>query len=457
MLDRIARRLESLKVEKSDLLIVAFSGGPDSTALLHSLIELGYEVVAAHLNHGMRPEAPREADFLRDRCDDLGIPFYVGNANVPLAAKELKIGVEEAGRRARYDFLQRLQRHLGASYIATGHTKDDHVETVFLNIVRGTGLDGLRGIPAIRDGIIRPLLDVTRNETQAFCTTLGVHTLSDPGNDNVDFSRVRVRQRVIPELQMINPSLFDAVVRLSEVVRQEVEFLDGVAARALDETEVHVNGSLSFLTRDTEVNLNRVKLAQWPAPVVSRAVQLVCRSMGSPLDHQQLQAITDSVLNADCVSMTSEGGQVTVTVSFEGVHITDGTQPEAFRQQLEVPGAVDSLEFRWTIATEPGRWSQVERNSLEVFVDASRLRAPVHFRNLEPGDRIVPMGFDKHRKVADLLSEAGLTLAARRRLPIICDMIEPIWVPGVCFSQRVAATALTANPIRMVFGPLERP
>lgn len=456
MLDRVQERLKALKVEKSARIVVAYSGGPDSTALLQILVDLGYDVVAAHLNHGMRSEAADEAEFLRGICAKLDVPFYVANANVSLAAKELGIGIEDAGRRARYEFLQRLSLHLGDVIVATGHTQDDHVETVLLNLTRGTGLDGLRGIPAERDNIVRPLLDVTRAETRRYCVERGLSTLSDPGNENEAFSRVRIRKRVVPELMAINPAVLSTVSRLADTIREEVEFLNGIAARALEESELSTNGKLSFLTRDCEVVLDATQLNRWPIQVIRRSVSLVARSLGSALDHSQLQALGEAVQTGGQISVTSEGGDVDAVVKGGRVQLAQKAEVRPFREHLDASGAVDSAELGWTLKVGPGTWHRHERDALDVSIDRSSLRAPLHFRNLEPGDRIMPLGFSGHRKVADLMSEAGLTLAARRRLPIICDMIEPIWVPGVCLSQRVAASATSETVIRMTFGPLER-
>ena len=153
-------------------ILCAVSGGRDSVCLLHYLHTLGenegFTVAAAHYNHHMRPTAARDEDFVRKLAADLGVPFYTDGLPVVERAKEQGIGVEEMGRNLRYEFLERIARQIGADRIATAHHQGDQAETVLLNLLRGTGPEGLRGIPPVRGHLIRPLLDTPRTEIEAY-------------------------------------------------------------------------------------------------------------------------------------------------------------------------------------------------------------------------------------------------------------------------------------------------
>ena len=194
--------------------IVGYSGGADSTSLVHLLAGAGREFIAAHLHHGMRPEADRELELCAAFCESLGVPFASGRADVPALAVERRVGLEEAGRIARYTFLQQVARQFEATKIATAHTRTDHVETVLLHLIRGSGRRGLGGIAAESGYVIRPLLRFERTETVAYCAHHGLWFHDDPANVDDRFARSRLRNRVFPVLRALNPAVEDAIAAL---------------------------------------------------------------------------------------------------------------------------------------------------------------------------------------------------------------------------------------------------
>lgn len=387
-------------------------------------------------------------------CTELGVAFVGGRADVPAIADRMGIGLEEAGRHARYEFFRQAAFRLSASAIATAHTRDDHVETVLLNLTRGTGMSGLAGIPERREGIARPLLPFTRAETRAYCDEHGLWTHDDPANSDISFARARVRHRVIPELRCINPEVDAAVARMSETLDAEDRFLDSMAARALEECEVPLNGDLKFLTLDCELAFDRVLIGQLPSVLFRRAVRLATGALGQTLDFHQTLTLEAGIRTEHQGSVTAEGGRVTVEWDLERLHIRDLNPTEPFRFPLTVPGATDSEEFGWTLEATPATDAPASRRAaMEVVIDLDQVRLPLSFRSCEPGDRMEPFGFEGTRKVSDLLSEAGLTQAARRRLPIICDILGVVWVPGVSLSNRAAWKETSTRGLKLRFGP----
>lgn len=455
LLERFQRHLAERDILPGDgPVLVGYSGGADSTTLLHLLHRAGCDVIAAHLHHGQRPEAEREMRLCEAFCNELGIAFVSGRADVPTIAEQQRIGLEEAGRHARYEFFRQAAFRLQASAIATAHTRDDHVETVLLNLTRGSGMAGLTGIPERRDSIIRPLLPFTREETRAYCDAHGLWTHDDPANRDISFARARIRHRVIPELRAINPEADAAVARLAETLDAENRFLDAMTARALEELEVPLNGELRFLTLDCEVAFSRRGLEQLPAVLFRRALRLATQAIGQALDHHQTLLVEQSLPHEPKGAVTAEGGRVCVEWDETVVHVRDLQPTEPFRFPLTVPGATDSETFGWTLEATPAADAPpFRRDSLTVILDADTLRQPLVFRSLEAGDRIDPLGFEGSRKVSDLLSEARLTIAARRRLPIICDILGVVWVPGVCVSNRAAWQPSSSRGLRLHFGP----
>ena len=222
---------------KGGVLLCAVSGGRDSVCLLHYLAsiaaERGFTVAAGHLNHRMRPEAQRDEDFVRELCRTMNVPFYTEAAPVYETAARWGLGVEETGRKLRYDFLFRTAEQIGAARIATAHHAQDQAETVLLNLLRGTGPEGLGGIPPVRGRIVRPLLQTSRTEIEDYLEAHHLSHVEDSTNEDTHYARNRLRRELWPALETINPALERAIGRTAEILRRENGYLDTLAAEYL--------------------------------------------------------------------------------------------------------------------------------------------------------------------------------------------------------------------------------
>lgn len=248
--------------------LCAVSGGADSVCLLHWLSshseELEIEVEAAHFEHGIRgEESVRDMEFVMHLCEEWNIPLTVERALVPAYAGEHSLGIEEAARNLRYDFLYRTARKRGCTRIATAHNADDNVETVLFNLARGTGLSGLCGIPPVRDQIVRPLLTTSRREIEEYLSENGLPHVEDSTNENTEYSRNRIRREVVPVLRELNPNLEAAVSRMSGLLRSDEEYLDLLAGEFIKE---FYNGE----------SVPSKRLAALPEPVKSRVIRQLC-------------------------------------------------------------------------------------------------------------------------------------------------------------------------------------
>lgn len=399
-----------------------------------------FTLVAAHLHHGQRQEADEELLKCDAFCQSLGIPFMSGKADVPEIARLHKIGLEEAGRQARYAFFEKAAKQMECDLIATAHTQSDLVESVLLNLTRGAGMSGLAGIPERRDNVIRPLLGFSRAETRAYCEEHDLWFHDDPANDDLAFSRSRIRLNVMPELAALNPKVEEAIARAASVMREEDAFLDGAAAAALEQAETPLNGALRFLTLTCEAAFRQSDLLHLPQVLRVRAIRLLFEAFGGSADHDLSIETCEELSQSVQGSRTAEGGTSVIEWSEGTVHARALEVLEPFRYPLAHPGETDSEVFGWRFVAEPtGEAPEVQqRDSLSIVFDLSRVKGNLFFRQAEPGDRIQPLGFAGQRKLSDLLSEASLTQAARRRLPIVCDLAGPLWVPGVCLGDRAA-------------------
>ena len=456
MLDRFRRHLETTKlISEGARVLVGYSGGADSTCLLHLMKEAGIDVVAGHLHHGQRAEADKEMALCEAFASSIDMPFIGGRADVPRMSEERKIGLEEAGRNARYTFFKQAAYQLSCQFVATAHTLDDQTETILLNLTRGTGISGLAGIPLRRDNIIRPLLPFSRKETREYCRQHGFWLHDDPANSDLSFSRARVRHRVMPELRSINPSADHAIARLGALADEEDRFLNGMAAAALEQCEVDLNGELRFLTMDVEAAFDRNTLVHLPPVLFRRAIRLAVEAVGGQLDSEQTRLVQEGVSTSEKGSVTAERGAVVVEWTPELVHVREISAVEPFRYPVTVPGETMSDVFGWkfTAFHDPASEAKLLRASLAVEIDPSAVKGPLYFRAAEAGDTLVPLGFKGKRKLSTLLSDAKLTQSARRRLPIVCDLVGPLWAPGICLDER-ARPKQTSRVLKISFGPL---
>jgi tRNA(Ile)-lysidine synthase len=439
MLDRFLEHVRSKNlIDPQAPTLVGYSGGADSTCLLHLLHRGGFDVIAGHLHHGQREEADKELEQCEVFCSELDLPFVSGRADVPKIAAGFKVGLEEAGRLARYQFFEAAAAAADVKAIATAHTRDDQVETILLNIIRGAGLTGLWGMPEQRGQIVRPMLPFSRAETRAYCEEQNLWTHDDPANFDLNFSRVRVRHEILPSMATINEDIAGAILRLSEIAKSEDDFLNGMAAAALEQSEIHLNGDLDFLTLDNEVAFGREILLHLPPVLLRRALRLAVSAVGGALDQHQTVIAEEGIRGGAVGSITCEGGEVSLDWNRERITARIVAPVASFRSNLTLPGETISDELNWVITADFGTRppGEIKRAGLDAFIHSGAVRGPLYFRNWKPGDQFMPLGFEGHRKVADLMSEAALTINARSRLPVICDMVGPLWIPGVCIDER---------------------
>lgn len=458
MLERLRNHLaEKALIPEGGKVLVGYSGGADSTCLVHLLSLLEVDFVAAHLHHGQRAEADQELEMCRSFAGSTGAEFISGQADVPRMARELGIGLEEAGRRARYAFFDQAARHYECDRIATAHTRSDHIETILLHLTRGSGLTGLAGIPEQRGNLVRPMLHFTREETRQYCIDHSLPFHDDPANADLSFSRARMRHKVLPELRVINPAVDEAIARMAELVSAEDRFLNGVAAAALEKAVLSLNGALEFLTRDVEVAFDRTALAALPAVVLRRSVRLAVETLGARFDSRETEAFEDGLRGQESGAVTAQGGEVIVEWSADRVHIRAARPEPEFRHSLTLPGETICDEMGWKLTAWGGERSQGRgsRTALSVELDPSSTRGALYFRSAQANDKMRPLGFDGHRKLSDILAEARLTQAARRRLPIVCDLLGPIWAPGACIDERVRPKDGTERVWVLRFEPVQ--
>lgn len=265
-------------------ILVACSGGPDSMALLYLLQDIAthrhttYKIGVAIVDHCIRPESKDEVLWLQHQVEELGLPFYSATFDVPRLSKEYKKSEETIGRQVRYQWLNEIAQSEGYDYISVAHHKDDQAESILAHIIRGSGLNGLTGMSVVQSEyaipVVRPLLDVTKENLLAYIGTKHISYCVDSTNEDVRYQRNRIRHRIIPELEAVNPAVVDAIVRLGSSVNEDVMVISDLTSRTFDKL-VSID--------DDEVRISRRALRQEPLAIQRRLWQRLVSTIDSDL------------------------------------------------------------------------------------------------------------------------------------------------------------------------------
>jgi tRNA(Ile)-lysidine synthase len=424
--------------------VVAYSGGLDSSALLHLLLEIkeswGLEIVLAHFNHHLRRSAPKDEAFCRATAGRLELPILAGSADVRTAARKGGLSLEEAARQARYGFLNKVADEVDASRIATGHTLNDQAETLLLRLLQGSGPRGLAGIhPLVQGRIVRPLLEVERRDLEEYLQERGGAYILDESNLDRRFLRNRIRLDLIPLLaQEYNPEVIRLLARTADILREEDAYLDRLASAKAEKV---------FLSGRRWPGLEAKALARLPASLARRVVRKFILEQKGDLrsvsfddveDVRSLGEFKQKILGPDLI-FRREGGQI----FREKKH----SKPSAFlykwdgRSPLEVSDT--GLVLRGRCLT-PGRSPTfVFDDNRRVFLDMGKLSFPLEVRPRRAGDRIRPLGSPGNKKLKEALRSKGIALSDRDRLPVILSQGKIVWVPGLPAAEDFKINART--------------
>ena len=411
---------------KGGVLLCAVSGGRDSVCLLHYLAAIapqrGFTVAAGHLNHQMRPEARRDEDFVRELCRTLGVAFYTEAAPVYETAARWGLGVEETGRRLRYEFLFRTADAIGADRIATAHHAQDQAETVLLNLLRGTGPEGLGGIPPVRGRIVRPLLQTGRAEIEDYLQENGLSHVEDSTNRDDAYSRNKVRHQVLPVLKEINPWLIPRTAETIGSLREDDAYLQAIADHEVQ----------CAVRRGGELVLPVVRIAGQPGPIAVRMV----RALLAELDAYQFSAAHLRAVTALC-----RGGDPSAAVDLPHgltARRVYGDLVLGPRQEAAVL-AVRPLDPDREQTIEAGPWRITCRPAAapaahpegpnHVFLARDALSGPLVIRPRQTGDAVT-LPRRGRKTLKKLFIDAHVPRLERGTWPVLADAGGPLYIPG---------------------------
>lgn len=415
-------------------ILCAVSGGADSMYLLCRLRELGYDVAAAHYNHGLRGgEADRDEAFVRDFCRREGIPFMAGRGDVAAIAPAMGLGQEGAARELRYGFLAQAAEALGAAVIATAHTADDNGETILLNLARGAGLRGLGGIPPRRGQIVRPMLDVTHREVLEYLAARGIPHVEDSTNGSDDYARNRVRHMAVPALESVNPAFAYAAGQTAALLRMDEEFLSGLAAGFID----------GFAEGNT---VSAKALTEQPFPIASRVVRQMA---GRELSCAHVRAI---------LRTARDGGRADVPglrVAREGERLVFGPETAAKigEKPVALPGVTAIPEAGLALICEkiPVCPPYVHRPFNIFYFKYENICGNMTIASRYPGDVMRPAGRGCTKTLKQLYAEKNIPAWRRDGVPVLRDGAGVLAVCGIGAAERAAASPGDRDVIKIEF------
>ena len=411
----------------SDRVLVAVSGGIDSMTLLHLLVRSDIPVGVAHVNFGLRPEAVDEEELVRQTCLALNVPLHVRRFDTRRFAEENRLSIQVAARELRYSFFEDVAVSENYDLVATAHHADDNLETVLLNLVRGTGIDGLTGIPLRQGKIIRPLLFATRAMIEDWARANDVKWLEDASNREDYYARNLIRHQVVPRLKELNPSLENSFARTLERIRGTRDLASNVISdfrsRAIRRTE-------TTITIDREA----LNLTNYPAVLLWEVV----KEWGFSYDQcTDAVAATHSgkffLSSSHRLALDRNVFMITrnETCGFEDITFSEGDKV--------VNGAWSSL----TVDVIPDTAFVMDRDAMVANLDRDKIAFPLTWRKWREGDVLVPLGMKSRKKVSDLLIDTKVPRPMKDRVTVLESGGAIIWVVGHRIADHVKVTPST--------------
>ena len=453
MLNKIKRFIASEHLLRVDALyLVALSGGADSVALLLCLKELGYRVEAVHCNFNLRgEESLRDEQFCEDLCQRENIPFHKVHFDTQAYADLHKVSIEMAARDLRYRYFFQLKEALGADGVCVGHHKEDSVETILINLVRGTGLSGLMGIRPRNHDVIRPLLCVTRQEIEDYLHQHAVSFVTDSTNLIDDVVRNKIRLNVLPQLSEINPSVTDAILTTANHLSE----VDAIVQESLKSA---LGKAVSFINPVTQVRLNSLSNEPFQLDLS------VVRAFPSPsyfLFHVLKPLGFSSSQIAEMVShLDGQTGQLWHSSSHEVTHnrgvfmVLPREETEPHQLVISETGRYvydEQLSLRLTErALTPSSSVSFSKVPTIVDLDASSIRFPLTLRRIAEGDRFTPLGMHGTQLMSDFLTNLKRNRFEKRNQLVLLDATGTIlWVLGLRINDHFKLTPKSTSCLRI--------
>jgi len=450
-------------IPRKQTLVVAVSGGPDSVCLLHILLklreELDIELHVAHLNHQLRgTEAEADARYVAGLAQRLGIPTTIESHDAKAYQTQHHTSLEEAAREVRYAFLAGVAGTVGAARVAVGHTVDDHVETILMHLIRGSGTRGLRGLlPFNRwlypDGvinIIRPLLELTREETAAYCRQHNLKPRTDTSNLSMEPFRNKIRRQLLPQLREYNPQISEALLRTARIAADDLDFIDSEVAHlwgkiARQQGGVVIIDKKEFISRPSALKRHLLRVSI--EALLGNVKDIEASHIEDMLD--ALEKPAGKRINLPC--------GLNFTIEYDRYVL--GPDPASLcpfpplenETELNIPGrtVIPGWDIR-AVITDPSS-VKGKHDELTAFFDMEKAGNGITVRRRRGGDRFQPLGMSQSKKLNEFMIDARIPRAWRDCIPVVCPPEHILWVVGWRIDERAKITDSTRKVLRLKF------
>lgn len=453
-------------LSKGNRVVIGVSGGPDSVALLHLLYllrdEYDLSLHIAHLNHRLRGKASDEEEsFVRDLSKDLGLPITIKNVDIRRACKNSGLSIEVQARKERYSFFKEVAISIGAEKIALGHQADDVVETVIMDLLRGSGLQGLIGIPPTRRlvedlWVIRPLIRVHKEEIEGYLRSKGFRYFIDPSNTRPINLRNRIRLRLIPLLEEYNPNIRRTILRSADIWFRDENYLRRLTHDALQRITIErENGRIAIdldgLNREDEALRYRIL----------REAILWMRGNLEGFTFHHIENILNLGRQTLPHGMITLPHGVRVKREYRRIYLEEGgdlLKYGFYQHVLNIPGKTILHHPPLLITTEilskgnflPNDLKRLSINST-VYIDYDKIEDPVLLRPRLRGDWFRPLGMGGVKKIKDFFIDLKVPIEKRDEIPLLIDKNGIIWVLGYRIDERVKITEETKRVLKITY------
>ena len=438
--------------------VAGISGGSDSVCMLRLLVEyraeMPFDLTAVYVEHGIRgADSLEDGRFVRKLCRELDVPFVQEGIRVPEEAARTGAGIEETARRMRYGILKRIAAQKQPSVIATAHHAGDNAETVLFHLIRGSGLRGLGGIAPNRDGIIRPLLCLEKQEILAWLEREGQGYREDATNQDASYSRNRLRLQVLPELEAVNPAAVRHIAETCGIIREAQTYLDQLCDTVTGQL-TRTKGAAIYIDREAFLALSPFLQKEMAYRLLGRAAGS-CRDIG----RVHIEALI-GLFFAQSGSRADLPGQLEAETVFDRVRLqkkvdgaAGGSDPNAgFEAELPVPGKVRLPDGRMLYANylnPPFELSKIPKKRYTKWLDCDKISCNLSVRSRRAGDYLC-IGPDGGRKLLKkYLMEEKIPAGQRDRIALVADGSHILWTIGGRISERVKVTESTRRILEL--------
>ncbi|HEX3028065.1 MAG TPA: tRNA lysidine(34) synthetase TilS [Clostridia bacterium] len=463
MIEKILKTIKKYNlIENGDSIVVGVSGGPDSICLLHVLYclrdELGIRIYAVHINHMLRgSEADMDQDYVRRFCSDKGIQLFERSVDVRAVSDAKGISLEEAGREARYQEFRTVAEITGSGKIAVAHNKNDQAETILMHIIRGTGLDGLKGMEYNRGGVIRPLLDISRSEIEYYCDQQGLSPRIDSSNLENIYTRNKIRLDLIPYIKkLLDIDISNSLIRMASLIKDDSIFIEGCVKEAYEGCVAEKDSN--------SIIMDISKLIGYDTSIMRRVIRNAIRELKGEIKGIENVHVENALELARFGRTGSEihlPGGLRIEKSYSNLKLkiaNNKKKPSKFNKRISIPGTTSIPENGFTVEAALINTADIQtelklyrQDGFIQFFDYEALSEGIYIRNRENGDIFKPLKSKGKKKLKEYFIDSKIPRELRDSIPLVAIGNEIVWIIGYKISDKFKVTENTKCVLKLKY------